>query len=315
MVRAAEGLHVTPPAADGGGSAIDGGAVDSTAPAPDEAGAQGNPELPAERRRWNSLVSYPGSAAEGGVAQSAPPSAAAEGGETAASPADSDEAASAAARRAAAAAALERKLDAVPAEPGVYLLRDRAGAAAGKALGQTLGKVLYVGKAKSLRARVRAYFREGGDTRFQVRFLMKRVGDFDVLVTHSEKEALILENNLIKQYRPRYNIRLKDDKSYLSAKMTNHPWPRIMVTRKIVRDGGKYFGPFGSADGLRETIDVIRKVFPLRTCSDAVFRNRSRPCIEYQIKRCLGPCCLPVDRAEYEDHLHAAQMLLEGRNL
>ena len=203
----------------------------------------------------------------------------------------------------------------MPAEPGVYLLRDRAGAAAGKEVGKSLGKVLYVGKAKSLRSRVRAYFREGGDTRFQVRFLMKRVGDFDVLVTHSEKEALILENNLIKQYRPRYNIRLKDDKSYLSAKMTNHPWPRIMVTRKIVRDGGKYFGPFGSADGLRETIDVIRKVFPLRTCSDAVFRNRSRPCIEYQIKRCLGPCCLPVDRAEYEDHLHAAQMLLEGRNL
>jgi len=177
------------------------------------------------------------------------------------------------------------------------------------------GKVLYVGKAKSLRTRVRAYFRESGDTRFQVRFLMKRVGDFDVLVARSEKEALILENNLIKQYRPRYNIRLKDDKSYLSAKMTNHPWPRVMVTRKIVRDGGKYFGPFGSADGLRETIDVIRKVFPLRTCSDAVFRNRARPCIEYQIKRCLGPCCLPVNRAEYEDHLRAAQMLLEGRNL
>ena len=95
--------------------------------------------------------------------------------------------------------------------------------------------------------------------------------------------------------------------------MTNHPWPRIMVTRKIVKDGGKYFGPFGSADGLRETIDVIRKVFPLRTCSDAVFRNRARPCIEYQIKRCLGPCCLPVDRAEYERHLHAAEMLLEGQ--
>src|SRR5579862_8142726 len=200
-------------------------------------------------------------------------------------------------------ASVDQKLAATSTEPGIYLLRDRS------------GKVLYVGKAKSLRSRVRAYFREGGDGRFHVRFLMKRVRDFDTIVTASEKEALILENNLIKQYKPRYNIRLKDDKSYLSAKMTNHPWPRIMVTRKIVRDGGKYFGPFGSADGLRETIDVIRKVFPLRTCSDAVFRNRSRPCIEYQIKRCLGPCCLPVDRAEYEDHLHAAQMLLEGRNL
>src|SRR5579863_1235555 len=113
---------------------------------------------------------------------------------------------------------LDRKLDTIAAEPGVYLLRDRA------------GKVLYVGKAKSLRSRVRAYFRDAGDTRFQVRFLMKRVRDFDTLVASSEKEALILENNLIKQYRPRYNIRLKDDKSYLSAKITNHPWPRITVT-------------------------------------------------------------------------------------
>jgi len=271
-------------------------------------------------------VNYPGDAdpAAGGDAQCAAPPAAAQnaqdaqdpqdpqGPEDAASagiPADADAgAASSAARRAAEDAALERKLDAVPAEPGVYLLRERAGA-------KGVGKVLYVGKAKSLRSRVRAYCRESGDTRFQVRFLMKRVGDFDVLVARSEKEALILENNLIKQYRPRYNIRLKDDKSYLSAKMTNHPWPRIMVTRKIVRDGGKYFGPFGSADGLRETIDVIRKVFPLRTCSDAVFRNRARPCLEYQIKRCLGPCCLPVDRADYESHLRAAELLLEGRNL
>ena len=199
--------------------------------------------------------------------------------------------------------ALTRKLDGITADPGVYLLKDRN------------GKVLYVGKAKSLRSRVRAYFREGGDGRFQVRFLMKRVRDFDTLVARSEKEALILENNLIKQYKPRYNIRLKDDKSYLSAKITDHAWPRITVTRRIVKDGGKYFGPFGSADGLRETIDVIRKVFPLRTCSDAVFKNRSRPCIEYQIKRCLGPCCLPVERAEYERHLHSAQMLLEGKNL
>jgi excinuclease ABC subunit C len=195
------------------------------------------------------------------------------------------------------------KLDTIPSEPGVYLLKDRN------------GKVLYVGKAKSLRSRVRAYFRDGGDGRFQVRFLMKRVADFDTLVARSEKEALILENNLIKQYKPRYNIRLKDDKSYLSAKVTNHAWPRITVTRRIVKDGGRYFGPFGSADGLRETIDVIRKVFPLRTCSDSVFRNRARPCIEYQIKRCLGPCCLTVDRDEYGRHLHAAEMLLEGKNL
>lgn len=227
----------------------------------------------------------------------------AQGSSKPAQPAQPEAAQSEATETAAAGEALERKLEGVPAEPGVYLLRDRS------------GKVLYVGKAKSLRSRVRAYFREGGDGRFQVRFLMRKVRDFDTLVTSSEKEALILENNLIKQYRPRYNIRLKDDKSYLSAKITNHAWPRIMVTRKIVKDGGKYFGPFGSADGLRETIDVIRKVFPLRTCSDAVFRNRSRPCLEYQIKRCMGPCCLPVDRDEYGRHLKAAQMLLEGKDL
>ena len=200
-------------------------------------------------------------------------------------------------------AMIARKLDQIPHDPGVYLLRDKA------------GKVLYVGKAKSLRSRVRAYFRDAGDGRFQVRFLMRRVRDFDTLVTSSEKEALILENNLIKQYKPRYNIRLKDDKSYLSAKVTNHAWPRITVTRRIVKDGGKYYGPFGSADGLRDTIDVIRKVFPLRTCSDGVFRNRSRPCLEYQIKRCLGPCCIPVDQAEYKRHLRAATLLLEGKDL
>ncbi|HXW84239.1 MAG TPA: excinuclease ABC subunit UvrC [Candidatus Binataceae bacterium] len=198
---------------------------------------------------------------------------------------------------------LQKKLSLIPAEPGVYLLKDKN------------GKVLYVGKAKSLRPRVRAYFRVDGDTRFQVRFLMSKVRDFDTLITASEKEALILENNLFKQYKPRYNIRLKDDKSYLSAKITNHAWPRITVTRRIVKDGGRYFGPFGSADGLRETIDVIRKVFPLRTCTDAVFRNRSRPCLEYQIHRCLGPCCLAVDRDEYEKQLHAAELLLQGKNL
>src|SRR5258706_2160883 len=197
---------------------------------------------------------------------------------------------------------IQEKLEALPAQPGVYLRRDKG------------GKVIYIGKAKSVRARVRGYFR-GGEERSQIQFLMSRVSDIETLLTSNEKEALILENNLIKQYKPRYNIRLKDDKSYLSAKVTNHAWPRIMVTRKIIKDGGKYFGPFGSADGLRETIDVIRKVFPLRTCSDAVFKNRARPCLEYQIKRCLGPCCLAVDRDEYGSHLHAATMLLEGKNL
>ena len=197
---------------------------------------------------------------------------------------------------------LDAQLATLPAQPGVYLLKDRG------------GKVVYVGKAKNLRARVRGYLR-GGDGRSQIEFLMRRVATVDTLVTANEKEALILENNLIKQYKPRYNIRLKDDKTYLSVKVTlADAWPRVLVTRRIVKDGSRYIGPFSSAWAVRKTLDTIRKVFPLRTCTDAVFRNRSRPCLEYQIKRCLGPCCLPVDRAVYGEHLQHAVQLLEGKD-
>src|SRR5262245_43147340 len=197
---------------------------------------------------------------------------------------------------------LDDRFAAVPPRPGVYLLKDKQ------------GKVIYVGKASNLRSRVRTYLR-GGDERSQVRFLVDRLADFETLVTASEKEALILENNLIKQYKPRYNIRLKDDKSYVSVKVTiQDPWPRVLVTRRIVKDGSRYFGPFHSASAVRDTLDTIRKIFPLRTCSDPVFRNRSRPCIEYDIKRCLAPCVLDVDRAAYDQHLRQAMLLLEGRN-
>jgi excinuclease ABC subunit C len=197
---------------------------------------------------------------------------------------------------------LEARLATISTGPGVYLLKDAH------------GKVIYVGKALNLRSRVRSYVR-GGDERSQVRFLVGRLSDVETVVTSNEKEALILENTLIKQYRPRYNIRLKDDKSYVSVKVTvNDPWPRVLVTRKVVKDGSRYFGPFHNASAVRDTLDTIRKVFPLRTCSDPVFRNRSRPCIEYDIKRCLGPCVLPVDRAAYEEHLRQAMLLLEGRN-
>ena len=192
----------------------------------------------------------------------------------------------------------ERLADA-PALPGVYLFSGG-------------GKVLYVGKASNLRARLGAYAR-GGDGRQQIAFLVRRVEVVDWLVTRTEKEALLLESNLIKQHKPRYNIRLKDDKSYVSVKITTDAWPRVVVTRRIVQDGSRYFGPFHSASGVRETLDLIRKVFPLRTCSDGVFRNRARPCLEYQIRRCLGPCVLPVDRVAYGRHLDAVALLLEGR--
>jgi len=189
----------------------------------------------------------------------------------------------------------------MPARPGVYLMRDKA------------GKVIYVGKAKDLRARVRAYF-SNADERSQVQFLVRRVEDIEALVTASDKEALILENNLIKQYKPRYNIRLKDDKSYLSIKVTTaHPWPRIFTTRKIVKDGSRYFGPFSSAVAARETIDIIEKHFLLRNCTDHNFRNRSRPCLQYQIKRCMAPCVLPVSEELYREQVRQAMLFIDGK--
>ena len=198
--------------------------------------------------------------------------------------------------------ALEAKLSTLPTSPGVYLFKAEG------------GEVIYVGKAKSLRARVRQYAR-GGDGRVQIPFLLAQLADVEVLVTTSEKEALLLEDTLIKQYRPRYNIRLKDDKSYWHVKVTTqHTWPRLLLTRQVVKDGSKYLGPFHSSAAVQETLEVIRKVFPLRTCSDTVFRNRTRPCIEYQIKRCLGPCALPVEPAEYQRQLKGALLLLEGKN-
>ncbi|MGZ8435082.1 MAG: excinuclease ABC subunit UvrC [Candidatus Binatia bacterium] len=196
---------------------------------------------------------------------------------------------------------LAEKLTGLPSRPGVYLMRE------------TGGKVIYVGKAKDLRARVRAYFNHP-DERSQVQFLVRRVADIETLVTSNDKEALILENNLIKQYKPRYNIRLKDDKSYLSIKVTTqHAWPRILATRKIVKDGNRYFGPFASALAARETIDLIEKHFQLRNCTDHNFRNRSRPCLQYQIKRCLGPCVLPVAREIYLEQVRQTMLFIEGR--
>ncbi len=196
---------------------------------------------------------------------------------------------------------IAEKLTNLPSRPGVYLMRDKG------------GKVIYVGKAKDLRARVRAYF-NASDERLQIEFLVRRVADIDTLVTSNDKEALILENNLIKQYKPRYNIRLKDDKSYLSIKVTTqHPWPRIFATRKIVKDGNRYFGPFSSAMAARETLDIIEKHFLLRNCTDHNFKNRTRPCLQFQIKRCWAPCVLPVAAETYREQVRQAMLFIEGK--
>jgi excinuclease ABC subunit C len=199
--------------------------------------------------------------------------------------------------------ALLAKLDGLPAEPGCYLFKDKKGA------------VIYVGKAKSLRARVRSYFQAASsDTRDFIPFLHRSVGDVDTIVTGSEKEALILENNLIKQHCPRYNVKLRDDKDYLSLRIdTKAEWPRLDVVRRPAPDGARYFGPYHSATAARRTLHLVNKHFQLRTCSDLEMKSRRRPCLQYQIKRCPAPCVYEVDHAWYEEQVDAVAKFLDGR--
>jgi excinuclease ABC subunit C len=178
----------------------------------------------------------------------------------------------------------------------------------------TQGRIIYVGKATNLRARVRAYLSEQ-DTRYSVKFLMKRVARIAFLVTATEKEALLLENSLIKEHRPRYNVRLKDDKTYVSLRFNvQDDFPRITVVRRYKKDGAKYFGPFSSAQAVRETIRQIHRVFPLRTCTDNVLYNRTRPCLYYQMKQCGAPCVNLISRDDYHAVADQVVMVLEGRS-
>jgi excinuclease ABC subunit C len=197
---------------------------------------------------------------------------------------------------------LEAKVEALPQLPGVYLMRSD---------GQ---EVIYVGKAVNLRARVRSYLR-GGDGRAQIEFLLRRLFDLEVIVTENENQAFILERDLIARYKPRYNIRLKDDRAYFSIRLDRRsPWPRLEVVRKIENDGAEYFGPYSSGYDMRNLLEVIKRTVPLRTCSNTVFYNRTRPCLEYQIKRCAGPCCLEVDADQYQDWISQAVAILEGKS-
>lgn len=196
----------------------------------------------------------------------------------------------------------EAKIEVVPHEPGCYLMRNKR------------GTIVYIGKAKDLKNRVRSYFRASGDTRAFVARLPYVLGDIEYIVTANEKEAIILENTLIKEHKPRYNVQLKDDKNFLSLRIDmDHAWPRVQVVRKQKKDGAKYFGPYHSASAIRRTLKVLNKHFRLRTCPDSVLNNRSRPCLQYQIKRCPGPCVFDLDRDEYMGHVQDAIMFLEGR--
>ncbi len=195
-------------------------------------------------------------------------------------------------------------LDRLPTEPGVYVMKDRR------------GKAIYIGKAGNLRNRVRQYFQpNSGDTRQFVPLLEGIVGDIETMITTNEKEALLLENTLIKRHQPRFNVNLRDDKNYLVLRLDpTAEWPRLEVVRKIADDGASYFGPYHSATSCREALRVVNRHFQLRTCTDHVLHNRRRPCLQYQIKRCPAPCVLPVSRDEYGDQVRDVRLFLDGKD-
>ena len=202
-------------------------------------------------------------------------------------------------------AALRQTLDTLPTDPGCYLMKDRE------------GEVVYVGKAGNLRSRVRSYFDAGrGDDRLFVPLLEDLLGDIEVIVTRSEKEAVLLENELIKKHKPRFNVRLRDDKDFIVLRLDErHPYPRLEVRRAREKRvaGARYFGPYSSASSIRETLRVVNRHFQLRTCNDHVFDHRKRPCILYQIKRCPAPCVYELPHDEYRRSVEDAIEFLEGR--
>jgi len=198
---------------------------------------------------------------------------------------------------------LETKAEAFPRRPGVYFFKDAK------------GEVIYVGKAKRLRDRVRSYFAKGRDERPQLEFLLKRAKDVEYIVTDTEKEALLLENTLIKKHRPRYNISLKDDKTYVSIRIgTEHASPGISLTRRPKKDGASYYGPYESSMAAREAVEQIVRYFLVRTCSDREFANRVRPCLKYDIGRCSGPCAGKVSELNYARQVDEAVMFLTGKS-
>lgn len=193
----------------------------------------------------------------------------------------------------------------LPTGPGVYLFKADD------------GSVLYVGKAQNLRSRVRQYL-SGGDGRIRIPALVDRAADVDVLVTQNVKDALLLENELIKQYKPVFNVRLRDDKQYLALRLDpSEQWPRLRTVRKFRRDKAEYFGPYTSSVELKESLGDLRRIFPLRSCSDAVlrdYRRRGRPCIEFEMKRCAAPCCDRIDPAGYDELVMGTLLFLRGRS-
>lgn len=193
------------------------------------------------------------------------------------------------------------RLSAVPLEPGVYIMRG------------IKGQVLYVGKSSSLRNRLRSYFSSPASHVGKTADLVRSIRDFEYIVTESEQEALLLENSLIKKHQPRFNVRLKDDKTYPYIKVDlSEDFPRVYVTRRTANDGARYFGPFASAGSVRKTLDLLNRLFPYRTCTKAITGTDDRPCLEYHIKRCVAPCTGYASQTEYRDVIEQVLMFLEG---
>ncbi len=198
---------------------------------------------------------------------------------------------------------IEDKIRHFPASPGVYIMRD------------VNGEIIYIGKARSLRQRVRQYFAASGDSRYQIKFLIAKVADIDVMLTDTEKEALLLENTLIKQHRPRYNLNLKDDKTYFSLRIdTREPFPRFTIIRKISRDGARYFGPYSSAAAAKDVLRQLQRIFPLRHYPLARCMSRNRPCLYHQIGQCSAPCKAMITPEDYASMVDGAMLFLEGKN-
>jgi excinuclease ABC subunit C len=201
---------------------------------------------------------------------------------------------------------LRERVESLPGEPGVYLFKSER------------GKVLYVGKAQNLRTRVRSYLQPRGDARVRIPRLVERIADVEVLVTPTVKDALLLENELIKRHRPAFNVRLRDDKQYLGLRLDpEEKWPRLHGVRRFKRDRARYFGPYTSSGAMREALSNLRRIFPLRSCSDAVLKDyarRGRPCIEYEMKRCSAPCCGLVSEEAYAELVQGTELFLRGRS-
>ena len=196
----------------------------------------------------------------------------------------------------------QEKLARTSHEPGVYLLKNESNA------------IIYIGKARDLRKRLAAYFKNSGYNDMKTGVLVHKIYDFDTIITGNEKEALILESNLIKRYRPRYNVVLKDDKRYPSLRLDlKEKYPGFSIVRKIGEDDAAYFGPFASAHAVRETLKTINKTFKLRKCRAKDFKTRTRPCLHCQMEGCLAPCCLDVDPQTYREQVNEAVMFLSGR--